>query len=60
MLTQLEIVDVRSRPTLPHEHKFMLGTVERAHAAIGLVPDSEIFHLKESLKIKQASSRREI
>src|SRR5207253_224527 len=45
MLAELKIIDVRRGPTLPHEHQLMLRAIERAHAGIGLVPDTEVLEL---------------
>jgi hypothetical protein len=49
MLTELEIIGVRGSPGLPHENQFMLRSVERAHAGIGLVPDTEVLELAVDL-----------
>src|SRR5437764_12186434 len=45
ILAELKIVDVHGAPGLPHEHQFMLRAVERAHAGVGLVPDTEVLEL---------------
>src|SRR5947208_4948303 len=47
ILAELKIVDVHGAPGLPHEHQFMLRAVERAHAGVGLVPDTEVLELVE-------------
>src|SRR5260221_12296107 len=49
MLAELEIIDVRGGPGLPYEHQLMLRAVERAHAGIGLVPDTEVLELAVDL-----------
>jgi hypothetical protein len=36
-----------SVPDLEHQHQFVLAAVERAHAAVGLVPDAEVFDFRE-------------
>src|SRR5262245_35812215 len=36
------VVDVRSRADLEHEDELVLGTIERAHAGIRLVPDAQV------------------
>src|SRR6266404_7944227 len=43
VLAKLEIIEVRSRSRLPDEDQFVLGAIETAHTAIGLIPDAEIF-----------------
>jgi len=45
MLTQFEIVDVGGMPRFSDEDEFVLGSVERAHPSIGLVPDANILEL---------------
>src|SRR6266516_3943613 len=45
MLAELKIVSVRCGPGLPHEHQLMLRAIERAHASIDLVPDTEVLEL---------------
>src|SRR5947208_7468049 len=45
MLAELKIIAVHCGPTLPHEHQLMLRAIERAHASIGLVPDTEVLEL---------------
>ena len=35
------------RADLEHEDELVLGAVERAHAAVGLVPDAEVLELRE-------------
>src|SRR3954471_1696625 len=45
MLAELKIVDMRCAPGLPDERQFMFRAVERAHAGVGLVPDTEVFEL---------------
>src|ERR1700730_4108021 len=49
VLSQLEIVDVSRSTVLPHEHQFVLGSIERSHPAIGLVPYAQIFKLAKNL-----------
>src|SRR5260370_38459764 len=49
VLAELEIIDVRGGPGLPYEHQLMLRAVERAHAGIGLVPDTEVLELAVDL-----------
>ena len=34
-------------PDLEHQHQLVLAAVERAHAAVGLVPDAEVFDFRE-------------
>src|SRR5438094_4745934 len=48
MLAELKIVDVRGSG-LPHEHQLMLRAIERAHAGIALVPDTEVLELAVDL-----------
>src|SRR5262245_42274856 len=45
MLPELEIVGVCGGSRLPHEYELVLGTVERPHAGVGLVPDAEVLEL---------------
>src|SRR5258708_8398547 len=49
MLAEPKIVGVRCGPGLPHEHQFMLRAIERAHAGIALVPDTEVLELAVDL-----------
>ncbi len=42
---QLDVVDVWRAAGLDHENQLVLGAVERAHAAVGLGPDAEVFEL---------------
>src|SRR5829696_2225453 len=42
-----EGVGVRCRPDLEDKDEFVLGAIERAHAAVCLVPDAEVFQLRE-------------
>jgi hypothetical protein len=43
VLAEFNVVDVRFGSRLENEHEFMLRTIERSHAAIGLGPDTDIF-----------------
>ena len=49
VLAEFNIVDVRFGSRLEDEHEFMLRTIERSHAAIGLGPDTDIFQLMTGL-----------
>ena len=42
VLAELEVVDVRLRAVLEHEHQFMLAAVERAHPPVVLDPDTQL------------------
>src|SRR6202045_2364308 len=44
-LAELDIIAMRVTPLFKHEDKLVLAAVERAHAAIVLDPDAEIFQL---------------
>src|SRR5258708_9191200 len=46
VLAKLKIIEVRSRSRFPNENQFVFGAIETAHAAVGLVPDAEIFQLR--------------
>ncbi len=41
-LSQLEIVDVRRIPLLQHQDELVLGSVEAAHAGVGLGPNAQV------------------
>src|SRR5439155_22889456 len=42
MAPERHVVDMRGRADLEHEDELVLGTIERAHAGIGLVPDAQV------------------
>src|SRR5580692_11493753 len=44
-LAELDVVAVPTAAVLEHEDKFVLAAVERAHPAIVLDPDTEVFQL---------------
>ena len=46
-IAKAEGVRVRGRADLEHEDHLVLGAVERAHAAVGLVPDADVLQLGE-------------
>ena len=48
-LAELEIVDVRRRAVLEGENQLMARAVERAHAAVVLVPDAEVLQFRVGL-----------
>ena len=45
VLAELDVINVRPRSRLEHEDQLVLGPVERAHAAIVLVPDAQVLLL---------------
>src|SRR5256885_1082170 len=45
MLTELEVVDVRRRPTLEHNDELVLRAIKRAHSGIRLIPDAHVLEL---------------
>jgi hypothetical protein len=47
MPAQFYIVAVWGPALLEHEHQFVLAAIKRAHAAIGLGPNANIFQLVE-------------
>ncbi len=49
VLTELEIVDMRRRADLEHEHQLVLGAIERSHPGVGLVPDAKVLDLEVDL-----------
>ena len=44
-VAQSEAVHMRSGAYLPNEDQLMLGAIETAHPAVGLVPNAEVFQL---------------
>ena len=48
-LAKTEAVGVFGSALLEHEHQLVLGTIERPHAAVGLVPHHEVLELGEAL-----------
>jgi hypothetical protein len=46
ILAKLDVVGVRSSAFLRNQDQFMLGAIERAHSAVGLVPNT---HVKQGI-----------
>jgi hypothetical protein len=40
--SELDVVEAWRVPDPEHEHEFMLGAIERAHAGVGLVPHAQV------------------
>ena len=48
MLAQLDVVAMRLRAVPEHQHEFVLGVVEAAHATVGLVPDAQVQEITDA------------
>src|SRR3990167_3516346 len=46
-LAETEAISVSRSPDLEDEDQLMLGAIEASHATVSLVPDTEVFHLRE-------------
>jgi hypothetical protein len=46
MLAKFKIVEMGGRSRFPNEHQLVLGAIECAHAAVGLVPDANVFQFR--------------